>query len=132
VKIQLNPSLPRARQLDQHSQQVDVNIQQIAGFSAGTYGEFPPEATISCTPCKTAAMRLLPGFPDLLGLNAASDGIEDGQLCLLNRRDGVVDRETRLPLKSLGISFSAPGLSLSFSLGNSGLQRLDVGGDFRF
>src|SRR3984893_16687565 len=88
--------------------------------------------TISCMPRKPAAMCLLPGFPDLLGVNAAGDGIEDGQLCLLNRRDGIIDRETRLPLKSLGISFSAPDLSLSFSLGNSGLQRLDVGDDFRF
>jgi hypothetical protein len=75
--------------------------------------------------------RWLRGFPGLLGLNAAGDGIEDGQLCLLNRRDGIIDRETRLPLKSLGIVFSAPDLSLSFSLGNSGLQCLDVGGDFR-
>jgi len=41
--------------------------------------------------CVVAAKRLLHGFLGLLGLNAAGDGIEDGQLCLLNRRDGIID-----------------------------------------
>jgi hypothetical protein len=54
--------------------------------------------------------RWLRGFPGLLGLNAASDSIEDGELSLFNRRDGIIDREARLPLKTLGILFSSPGL----------------------
>ena len=33
----------------------------------------------------------LHGFLGLLGFNAAGDGIEDGQLCLFNRRDGIID-----------------------------------------
>jgi hypothetical protein len=69
--------------------------------------------------------------PDLLSLNAAGDSIEDGQIRLLNRRDGIIDREPRLPLKSLGSVFSAFGLSLLPSLGNPGLQNLHVGSDFR-
>jgi hypothetical protein len=82
--------------------------------------------------CVVAAKRLLHGLPGLLGLNAAGDSIEDGQPCLLNRRDGIIDRETRLPLQSLGIVFGAPELYLSLSLGNSGLQSFDVGRNFRF
>src|SRR5262245_13942641 len=70
----------------------------------------------------------LHGSLGLFGVNAASDGIEDGQLCLLNRRNGIVNGEARLPLKPFGSVFRAPCLSLSFSQG----QRLDVGGDFRF
>ena len=83
------------------------------------------------TPPKMPAKRWLPGSPGLLGLNADGDSIEDGQPCLLNRRDGIIDRDTRLPLKCLGIVFGASDLSLSLSLGNSGLQSVDVGGDFR-
>lgn len=72
---------------------------------------------------------LLHGSLGLLGVNAAGDGIEYRQLRLLDRRDGIINREPRLPLKSLGLVFSAPGLSLSLSLGDSDLQRLDIGGD---
>ena len=50
----------------------------------------------------------LHGSPGLLGLNAAGDGIKDGQLGLLNRRDGIIDCETRLPFKPLGSVFRAP------------------------
>jgi hypothetical protein len=78
-----------------------------------------------------AAKPLLPGFPDLLGLNAAGDSIKDGQICLLNRCDGIIDRKPRLPLKPLGSVFSALDRSLLLSLSNASLQKLHVGGDFR-
>src|SRR5215510_9404475 len=74
----------------------------------------------------------LHGSLGLFGVNAAGDGIEDGQLCLLNRRNRIVNGEARLPLKPFGSVFRAPCLSLAFSQGDSGLQRLDIGGDFRF
>jgi hypothetical protein len=37
-----------------------------------------------------------------LGLGTAGDSIKDGQLRLLNRRDGIVDGDSRLLLQSLG------------------------------
>src|SRR4030081_3401955 len=88
----------------------------------------------SCRPAAdhrcVVAERWLSGSPDLLGLNTAGDGIEDGQPCLLDRRDSIIDRETRLPLESLGIVLSPSDIPLVLPLGNSGLQRVDVGGDF--
>src|ERR1700739_313065 len=38
----------------------------------------------------------------LLGGEATVDGIENGQSCLFNRRDGVIDRETSVRLQELG------------------------------
>ena len=39
---------------------------------------------------------------DLLGGEAAIDGVEHGQTCLLNRRNGVIDRETGVRLQDVG------------------------------
>ena len=45
----------------------------------------------------------------LLGLNAAGDGIENGIPGLLDRRDGIVDCDARLPLQFFGIILGAFG-----------------------
>jgi len=38
-------------------------------------------------------------------LGAAVDRVEHSKLCLFNRRDGIVDRETRFPLEPVGATF---------------------------
>jgi hypothetical protein len=43
----------------------------------------------------------------LLGLEAAGDSIENGIPRLLNRRDGIVDRDARFPLQFVGVILRA-------------------------
>jgi hypothetical protein len=45
----------------------------------------------------------------LLGLNAASDSIENGIPSLLDRRDGIVDSDARFPLQFFGVILCALG-----------------------
>jgi hypothetical protein len=39
----------------------------------------------------------------IFGLDAASNSIEDGRPCLVDRSDGIVDRQVRIPLQFVGI-----------------------------
>ena len=45
----------------------------------------------------------------LLGLNAAGDSIENGIPGLLDRRDGIVDRDVRFPFQFIGVILCALG-----------------------
>jgi hypothetical protein len=45
----------------------------------------------------------------LLGLNAAGYGIKNGIPSLLDRRDGIVNRDARFPLQFFGVIFCALG-----------------------
>src|SRR5260221_10853060 len=67
----------------------------------------------------------------LLGGPAAVDSIENGQLRLLNRSDGIVDREACLPLQALGVVLRALHIPVVLCLSNIRLQGVHVGSDFR-
>src|SRR6266436_6296864 len=75
-------------------------------------------------------LRLL-GLLGLLGGPAAVDSIENGQLRLLNRSDGIVDREACLPLQALGVVLRAPHIPVALYMSNIRLQGVHVGSDFR-
>src|SRR5216684_1815705 len=66
----------------------------------------------------------------LLGLDAAGDGIKNGQLCLLNGRNGIIDSNSRLPLQSLGVVLRVPRISVMLCVCNVRLQGVHIGSDF--
>jgi hypothetical protein len=55
-------------------------------------------------------------------MDAAFDSIQRSQLCLLHRRDGIVDRETRFLFKLFGVLLGVFHISIVFGAGNAGLQ----------
>jgi hypothetical protein len=57
-----------------------------------------------------------------LGLNPAGDSIENGIPCLLDRRNGIVDRDARFPLQFVGVILCALGAQVMLCLGNVRLQ----------
>jgi hypothetical protein len=80
----------------------------------------------------TVAVAEKPVRAILFCLDAAFNSIQHSQLCLLHRRDGIVDRETRIPFKLFGVLFGVFHVSIMFGAGNVGLQRRHVGCDFLF
>src|SRR5260221_1144883 len=65
-----------------------------------------------------------------LGLDAADDSVKDGTLCLLNRRDGVVDGVAGLPLQILGAVLRVSRAEVMLYAGNVCFQGAHVGRDF--
>jgi hypothetical protein len=80
----------------------------------------------------TVAVAEKPVRAILFRLDAAFNSIQHSQLCLLHRRDGIVDRETRFPFKMFGVLLGVFHISIVFGASNAGLQRRYVGIDFRF
>jgi len=58
------------------------------------------------------------------GGQATVDGIENSELGLLDRRDGVVDGETSLPLQAIGAACGALDIVFVLLVGDVGLQVL--------
>jgi hypothetical protein len=69
------------------------------------------------------------GSQAYLASSAARRPSENGELRLLDRRDGVVDCETGLPFQPIGAVCGALGIAFVLLLGDVGLQVVHVVGN---
>ena len=89
---------------------VEVRRRLDASFDASLRGRYRPFAR----PARPDAFALR--TLGLLGVEARDDGVESGQFCLLDRRDGVIDRGSSASFHDVCIILRTIDVDLMLSL----------------